>query len=196
MRLVFALAALLFAMPAEAHSLSPRFGEIYSGLLHPITTLGHLVPWIAMGLVSVAAPKPLGKWVIVIFPAAVFLGSVLATLLSIAPSVAFVNLASFVVLGGLTLWSKPLSAAVFIGLTFVFGLTHGYANNDALLTGWPLLRFGLGLVLSAYFVMTLGAALSAYLIQRGQWGQIAVRAAGSWIVAIGIVFAGFQTLAA
>jgi len=66
--LVPALALAPFA--AEAHLVSTRFGELYSGLLHPLTTLLHLVPWACLGLLAGLQRAETSRWVPLAFPLA------------------------------------------------------------------------------------------------------------------------------
>ena len=46
------LFCLLTPQCAHAHLVSTRFGEYYAGLLHPVITLSHLIPWLALALVA------------------------------------------------------------------------------------------------------------------------------------------------
>ena len=46
------LFCLLTPQWAHAHLVSTRFGEYYAGLLHPVITLSHLIPWLALALVA------------------------------------------------------------------------------------------------------------------------------------------------
>lgn len=184
-------AVVLAAEPAFAHSVSARFGELYSGLLHPITTLVHLVPWIALGLLGGSLETPKARTVLYVFPGSVAVGALCATVLPDLQWILAVNILSIVILGLLVVISWELPLGAFVALTAAFGLTHGVANNATTLTGGPLLLYVLGLALSAYLVVAMSAALSSWVNRRTRWGTIAVRAAGSWVVAIGVIFGGY-----
>ncbi len=188
------VAALIASEPAAAHSVSARFGELYSGLLHPLTTLVHLVPWLALGLLGGFIEPLKSRWVLVAFPASVAAGGLLAAVLPASGWVEALNLASFVVLGALVVLGRKLGFTVFAGLTVVFGLSHGFANNATSLAGGALLLYTLGLAAAAYMLIALTTAFSHALLERTRWGNVAVRAAGSWIVAIGLVFGGYTLL--
>jgi hydrogenase/urease accessory protein HupE len=177
--------------PALAHSVSARFGELYSGLLHPLTTLIHLVPWIALGLLAGVLETSKARSVLYAFPAAVAAGALTASVLPDFGWVQTVNVMSFVVLGALVVLSRDLSLATFGSLTVVFGITHGFANNATDLSGGPLLLYVAGIALSAYLTVVLTTAIAHFLKQRTRWGNVAIRAAGSWIIAIGVVFGGY-----
>jgi hydrogenase/urease accessory protein HupE len=67
---------MLLCLPeqAAAHLVSTRFGELYSGLLHPLTTLQHLVPWLALGLLGGLQAPRTARWALLAFPLAVLAG--------------------------------------------------------------------------------------------------------------------------
>ncbi|MEL6302775.1 MAG: HupE/UreJ family protein [Pseudomonadota bacterium] len=194
-KLLLVIPGLVIAGPAAAHSVSARFGEIYSGMLHPVTTLLHLVPWIAMGLLAGCLGPKEARRALVGFPASVAAGALVAPMLPELPWVSFVNMCSFIALGALVVVSRGISSTLFWTCLVVFGVSHGYANNDALLVGWGLARYVLGLTIAAYVVITLVSAVSTQLLGQQVWGRVAIRAAGSWIVAIGVVFSGYTLMA-
>lgn len=183
-----------FAEPVFAHSVSARFGELYSGLLHPVTTLIHLLPWIALGLLAGMLDTAKSRTVLYSFPAAVAAGAFSANVLPELGWVQTVNLLSIVILGIFVVLSRELSLRVFATLTAILGLSHGFANNTTELDGGPLILYVIGLTLSAYLCVALSTALSHALVRRTNWGRIAVRAAGSWVLAIGLVFGGYTLL--
>jgi hydrogenase/urease accessory protein HupE len=189
------LVTLFAAEPALAHSVSARFGELYSGLLHPLTTLAHLVPWLAMGLLGGFLEVRRSRWILIAFPLSVSTGVLLASVLPASVWVEGLNLASFVIVGVLVVVGRQLSFAQFATLTALFGVSHGVANGVAGLGGSGLVLYTMGVAIAAYLTITLTTALSHVLLERFGWGHIAVRAAGSWIVAIGLVFGGFTLLA-
>jgi hydrogenase/urease accessory protein HupE len=72
----------------------------------------------------------------------------------------------------------------------VLGLVHGYFNGAAM-TAAKLGLLGLAGIVSALFVV---AALAAALVValRAPWTRIAVRVAGSWIAAAGVLLLGWS----
>ncbi|MEL7312380.1 MAG: HupE/UreJ family protein [Pseudomonadota bacterium] len=193
-RIVFFLTCLSLPGLAEAHSVSTRFGEVYSGLLHPITTLIHLVPWLALGILAGAQSPARARWTLGLFPLFVAMGGVAATLVSPIEAVTVINIGSLIVLGGLVILAIPLPAVVFWAAVLIFGISHGFANVDTNLDVWGLLRYLFGIAFAAYATVALMTGLSSRVMQQDPWGQTAVRAAGSWIVAIGVVFVGYNLL--
>lgn len=195
-RAAAALFAVLSFWPvnAHAHLVSTRFGELYSGMLHPVLAFEHLLPWVALGLLGALAGHKTARWAVPVFPLSVFAGVLVAAVLPGAEGVSILNLASFVLLGGLVAANVALPTTAFLVLVTAFGLTHGYGNEAGELRGPALVLYALGVALSAYAVVTLVTAFAYTLTRRPGWGQIAVRAAGSWVLAIGLVFSGFSML--
>jgi hydrogenase/urease accessory protein HupE len=69
------------------------------------------------------------------------------------------------------------------------GLFHGYLNGAAMSQA-KLGALGLAGIVSTLFVVTALAA-AAVVAVRVPWGRIAVRVAGSWIAAIGLLLLGW-----
>lgn len=191
------VAVILLLLPdsASAHLVSTRFGELYSGLLHPLLALQHIVPWFGLGLLGALASKQSSRWLLGAFPLAVFGGVLIGAQGPELAVITWLNIASFVVVGLLVVGNARLPFAALIGLSVLFGLSHGYANTAVGIGGNPLLLYTLGVGIAAYIIITLVTAGAHLLATRRQWGRVAVRAAGSWIVATGIVFGGFSMLA-
>jgi hydrogenase/urease accessory protein HupE len=76
------------------------------------------------------------------------------------------------------------------GLALVLGLLHGYLNGSAMAQA-KLGALGLtGIVTTLFVVVALAAALVVAL--RSPWARVAVRVAGSWIAAIGLLLLGWS----
>ena len=193
--LAFAVGLLGLSEPASAHLVSTRFGELYSGLMHPLTALQHLVPWLGLGLLGGLLGNHTSRWVLLVFPLSVGAGALLAGNLPAAAAIDHVNLLSFVLLGLLVALAARPNRPTFITLTVIVGLSHGFANGTADLEGWPLLLYASGVLLAAYLLIATATAVTHRLSRRTAWGTIAIRAAGSWIVAIGLVFGGYSLMA-
>lgn len=184
----------LWPTTASAHLVSTRFGELYGGIVHPLTTLVHLVPWLGLGLLGGLQAPATARWAPWVLPVTAGVGALLGGLLPPSPVITIINLASFLVLGGLLSLAVELAAPIFIGVTALFGLTHGYANGTADLGGTDQALYVIGVALSAHVLVTLVSGAAQLTRKRATWGTIALRAAGSWIVAIGLVFGGFSLI--
>lgn len=190
------LLALCLPEPAWAHLVSTRFGELYDGLMHPLTTLQHVVPWLGLGLLGGLLDNNTSKWVLPSFPLSVGIGALLGGILPETTIVTWLNVFSFILLGLLVALALRLGRPAFIGLAILVGLSHGYANGTSELSGNPLLLYVIGVTLAAYVMLAITTSLAFALSHRAAWGNVAVRAAGSWIVAVGLVFGGYTLMQA
>ncbi|TVZ37566.1 hydrogenase/urease accessory protein HupE [Alteromonadaceae bacterium 2753L.S.0a.02] len=191
----YALAVALCLTPqlASAHLVSTRFGEFYSGLLHPLTTLAHLVPWIAFGLVAGNQKLSLTRISLLYFPAAVFLGVLIGAKLPARHLFEIVNIVTFGA-GALAALAVSLPRSALLSLLIICGLCHGIANSVSTLPIAQILLYAAGVALAAYLLLIFVATAAYVLIQRVSWGQVAVRALGSWVVAIGLMYGGYSLL--
>jgi urease accessory protein len=99
-----------------------------------------------------------------------------------------VNVVSMLVLGALVAAELPMPLAAYVALGAVLGLTHGYANGGALVPPIRPLPFVSAVGLAGFLAAICGFALADSLVRRGiPWLRIAVRVAGSWVAAIGIL---------
>jgi len=185
------LFCLLTPQWAHAHLVSTRFGEYYAGLLHPVITLSHLIPWLALALVAGLQNTASARTALPLFPLAVLAGAALGSTLPAQQWIAVINLISFLVLGGLVLAARPLPPRFFIALVMATGLSHGYANGMPELFGQGLVLYLAGVTCAAYLLVSILTAASHQLITQRSWGIIAVRAGGSWIAAIGFLYLAF-----
>jgi hydrogenase/urease accessory protein HupE len=191
--LAAALAVAAAPGTAHAHLVSTRFGDFYGGLLHPLMGLEYVIPWVALGLLAALQGSRTGRWMLLAFPLGVGLG-VAACLLAPPPGRLLfgVNLASFVIIGGLIVLARPLPAGVLAGLGAAFGLAQGWDNALAITPETNAVLFFAGVTAASYVVVTLVTGAAAAALQQATWVRIAVRAAGSWLTAIGLLVLGVK----
>jgi hydrogenase/urease accessory protein HupE len=96
----------------------------------------------------------------------------------------------FLLLGGLVVADAKLSLRAMTALAALLGLVHGYLNG----TGMGQSGFAVVAVVgvaSAVFVLI--ALAAAFVMQlRAHWARIAIRVAGSWIAASGLLLLGWS----
>lgn len=184
-----AIAMAIGPLSAQAHLVSTRFGDFYGGMLHLSLTLEHVLPLIALGLLAGLQEPRTGRWILVATPFGLLCGVLLGTAAPNLLPIEWINKASFVVLGLLvaTAWHLPL--AVLAGLGWLFGLSHGYGNGLAVTAETAVVLFSAGVIACGFVLLSLVAAAIVVLSRRADWFRIAVRAAGSWIAAIGVMVA-------
>jgi len=96
---------------------------------------------------------------------------------------------SFMIVGGLVALDRKLAPRVVVALATAAGILHGYVQGREMAGGgleWPAVLGAVAVVLVIVFLVT---TLVAWL--KPAWTRIAVRVAGSWIVAIGLLMLGW-----
>ena len=182
------LVAVLLPLPAAAHMPSSGLGPVYDGIFHLLLSPEDLIPLIALALLCGQRGAPFARRALWVVPLAWFAGGLTGMF---APSThgAALSAVSFLVLGGLVALNAQVPLALLTTLAALFGLFHGYLN------GTGLNRFADG----AYVLLGLAAAVcvivavfaSLVIPLRRPWARIAVRVAGSWIAASGLLLLGW-----
>ena len=183
------LLALLAPARAEAHLVSTGLGPVYDGIGHMLTTPEDLVPAIALALFAGLRGTGPGRRALFLLPAAWFAGG-LAGLKMRAVSAFPLPAVSFLLLGILVAVNAPLAARGVAAIAIGLGLAHGYLNGIALQASAP---GALALVGEAAILFALVALVSAFVVSLERpWTRIAVRVAGSWIAAVGLLLLGWS----
>jgi hydrogenase/urease accessory protein HupE len=189
-RVVALLAVVLWCPQAEAHLEATGMGPIYDGLMHFLTSPEDLVPALALALLAGLRGAPYGRRAMFTLPAAWLLGS-LSGLSAAAASTGTLGAALwFLFLGGLVLADAKLSLRSMTALCALLGLVHGYLNGTGMGLSVPAVVAVLGLAAAVFVLAALVAALVVQL--RAQWSRVAVRVAGSWIAASGLLMIGWS----
>lgn len=186
-----ALGLALAADAACAHVASAQAGAFYAGLLHPLTAPEHVLPMLALGLLAGQRGLHESQGVLLAFTVALAAGAGLAPSGTAPGWIALLNVGSLVVIGGSVAAAWRWPTALLYALALGFGATHGYANGAARpLDGSPPI-FVLGLVAAALLTTGYGAVVSDALRRlKPNWPRVAVRVAGSWVAAVGILVLG------
>jgi hydrogenase/urease accessory protein HupE len=197
----FALASLAAsAQAAQAHIVSVRLGDFYSGALHPLTDLQDAILWIALGLLAGAVGSAERRWLVMIFPVGLLVG--LAWGAPIGPSLTgpLATAATIVVLGLLLAANLKIPTILLWLVAFGIAVARGAANASDLTPDTNLLLFAAGLACAGYVVMTLVMAITLAFRRTDTepsvgWRVVAVRTLGGWLAAIGIMAMGVQIYA-
>lgn len=188
-----ALAGLVvaLALPATAHAHlnSTGMGPIYDGLMHFATSPEDLVPALALALLAGLRGASHGRRALFVLPGAWLLGGLLGLTASAANGSSVVSSLWFVLLGGLLAADAKLSLRVLTALAACFGFYHGYLNGAGMGPAGSAAAALLGLDFAVFALVALAAALVVRL--RAAWARIAVRVAGSWIAASGLLLLGW-----
>ncbi len=187
----FATACLLLLLPApsHAHLVNTGLGPFYDGVSHFALTPEDLLPALALALLGGQRGSRAGRLALFALPGAWLVGGFLGLALPTIGSAPALTTASFLALGGLVAAEARLRAEWVTLLAVVLGLIHGYLNGSAMSQA-RLGALGLvGIVSTLFVLVALASALVVAL--RAPWARIAVRVAGSWIAAVGLLLLGW-----
>jgi hydrogenase/urease accessory protein HupE len=184
------VAGAVLPSPAEAHLVTTGLGPLYDGISHVLLSADDLLPVLAMSMLAGLNGPAAGRRTLFGLTGAWLLGGLAGYLFGQALLPGTITCVSFLVLGGLTAADQRLSPAVAMGIAVAVGLLHGWLNGTGIAAAQ---REALGLagIGSAIFVVV--ALASAFVMSlRAGWMRIAVRVAGSWVAAIGLLMLGWS----
>lgn len=180
-------ALLAWSCHASAHSAAKGAGDFYAGLLHPLTALEHVLPFVTLGLLA-GQQGQRAQPAVLVFALSLMGGALCALVLPPLAYVGLVNILSSVLLGVLLAAAWRLPMVVLYTMAVLFGLSHGFANGAAIGEGLRPYLFIPGVGLAGLLVTAYGMISADVLLrQKANWLHIAIRVAGSWIAAIGIL---------
>ena len=172
----------------HAHLVSTGLGPLIDGVGHVVVTPEDLLPVIALALLAGLGGTAYGRKVLFVLPVAWLIGGLVGLTLGWSAPLAVTGL-SFLILGGLVGVDRPMSESVGVGLAVALGVLHGQMN------GAEMQVAGIGLVgllgtVSTLFVLV--SLVTGFVVSLERpWTRIAVRVAGSWIVAVGLLYLGW-----
>lgn len=188
MQAVAALLALACA-PAEAHLVETGFGAFYDGLAHVALTPSDLLVVVALALLAGQRGALAARWALLALPMAWLAGGALGVLRPLDTSLPLLTTLTFCSAGVLVAFDSKLPAGAVATLSVTAGLLHGYATGAAMATDGAVVLAVAGSVAAVFCIF---AILAAQVTAVGvQWGRIAVRVAGSWVAAAGLLMMGW-----
>lgn len=117
------------------------------------------------------------------------LGGLLGLTVAASNGNAILSALWFLLLGGLLAADAKLSLRAITALAALLGLYHGYLNGTGMGEFETAAVALLGLVFAVFVLIALSAAFVVRL--PAHWAHIAVRVAGSWIAASGLLMLGW-----
>jgi len=181
-----ALAALvLFPGEARAHLVTTGLGPVYDGISHFALTPEDVLPVLALALLAGLSGPRCGRAVLFVLPVAWLSGGLLGLSRSSELPLPALTASTLLALGALVALDRKLPLGLAAGLAAALGFFHGYLNGTA-----KLGALGLSGVAATLFVVV--ALVAAFVVSlRAPWSRIAVRVAGSWLVAISMLMLGW-----
>ena len=172
---------------ARAHLANTGFGPFYDGMVHLVLAPEDLLPVIALALLAGLSGPRASRWVL--FSLSLLwvmagVGGIFSGAEVVTPVLAA---GALILLGALVAADLKLPFALVLLLAAILGISHGYLNGTAMA---PAGVAGLLGVATAVFVLF---SLVSGLVVRLEalWARTAVRVAGSWIAAIGLLMLGW-----
>src|SRR5262245_34267664 len=189
---ISALVAITIALcpaPVHAHLNSTGMGPIYDGMMHFVVSPEDLIPALALALFAGLRGVRHGREALFVLPGAWLLGGLLGLMISSMNGHAALSAVWFLVLGGLLVANVKLSVRATTALAALVGLYHGCGNGSGMGQSTFAAAALMGMVCAVFVLVALGAAFVVQL--RAEWARIAVRVAGSWIAASGLLLLGW-----
>ena len=185
--LIAVFGLLLWPSYASAHLVTTGLGPVYDGIGHLVMTPEDLIPALAIALFAGLRGAAPGRRALFVLPLAWFAGGLLGVIIEGLPTVPVAAI-SFIILGVLVAADLNLSQKSFTAIVVLLGFVHGLLNGVALKDSSGIL--GLIGIMATLFVIV--AIVSAFIVSLKQpWTRIAVRVAGSWVAAIGMLMFGW-----
>jgi hydrogenase/urease accessory protein HupE len=186
-----AASAAAVAVPrlAEAHLVNTGLGAFYDGVTHLALTPEDILPIVALGFLAGLCGPRHGRRALFTLTAAWLVFGLLGAQVPEATAPPFVSVVSFLLLGALVAANARVPAALVSLFAALLGCVHGFLGGAAMARaelGWGSV---LGTVAGVFVLAALSAGLASSL--QGGWPRVAVRVAGSWIAAVGILMLGW-----
>lgn len=182
---------LLIAYPstAEAHLVTTGLGPFYDGALHLL-----LSPEDLLGLVATVALAGLqgaraGRMAVISLTMAWFIAGFAGLNLAIAFDFPWLSVSSIVIVGVLVAVNPTLPPAAVATIGGLYGTLHGLLNGSALAFTGAGLGTLAGITATVLIIALLCSA--GIVLLKAAWTRIAVRVAGSWIAAVGMLMLGW-----
>jgi hydrogenase/urease accessory protein HupE len=193
--------AALLPLPASAHLVGTRFGDFYGGLLHLLLSPEHVLPILGLGLLAGLQPPQRARWMLAALPLGMLVGLLMglwalpsadhsgnARIMAMATT-PWLAPAFIALLGLLVALAWRLPAWLLAGIAVAVGVVEGLGNGVGIGPDTSVLLYLPGTLAAGVVPLALIAAATLRLRGQADWVSIAVRAAGSWLAAIGLMVA-------
>jgi urease accessory protein len=182
---------LLVTSPAaHAHMINTGLGPFYDGLAHLFVTPEDMLPVIAIALLGGLRGAHSGRTILFILPVAWLAGSFVGRFSPVPLTLPILTAVLTVVLGGLVAADRPLSVTLVAGCGLLLGLLHGVLNGIEFARQHSIASHSVGVAVALFIIVSLLAGQVTTV--RAAWARVAVRVAGSWIAASGLLILGWS----
>ena len=183
------LGILLWPSISQAHLVNCGLGPFYDGIAHFAMSPDDLLSTLALALLAGLSGAQAGRKILFLLPPIWLLGGLFGLRLEQEVYLPLFSILSFLVIGALVALDRRLSLLLISALTCIFGFLHGFLNGSAMTQAGGGILALFGISVAVFVLIALVAALVVSL--RAQSARTAVRVAGSWITAIGLLMLGW-----
>lgn len=183
------LALLVLSGAAQAHLVTSGLGPFYDGALHLLLSPAGLLGLAAAALLAGLRGREAARLTVITVPIAWLLGGFIGMVLPVTLDLAWPSAVSLIVLGALVATDAAIPTVPIAALGGLHAGLHGLSDGSALMAAGAGGVSLLGVMLAALLTALLISALVVSL--RRFWARVAVRVAGSWIVAVGMLMLGW-----
>jgi urease accessory protein len=193
-RFVIPLACLLIGLaplPAQAHLVATGMGALYDGLVHFTLDVQDVLPLLALAFLSGLQGPQCARISLAILTVTWVTGGALALGGLVMPAVALSAATAMLLLstGGLLAANLKVPRPVYAAFAGAVGFVRGVADFALATPSLANVQMLLGTVAGVFATGALAASVS--LSARRFWMIVAMRVAGSWFAALGLLFAGW-----
>ncbi|MFA5058703.1 MAG: HupE/UreJ family protein [Opitutaceae bacterium] len=174
--------------PASAHLVSSGLGPAYDGIVHLALTPTEVLAVAVWALFAGRRGTADARLVMFILPAA-WLAAAVMGLAPAARLQGFLVSLPLILLGGLLAADAAVPRVITVSVAILVGVLHGCVDG-ASMVGASRLPMLLGAATAIFILLALLASFSVSL--RHPWALIAIRVAGSWTAAFGILLTGWS----
>lgn len=182
-------ASWMLSSPAGAHLVTTGLGPYYDGATHLLQSADDLLPALCLALLAGLNGKAAARRALFLLPAAWWLAGLAGYAMRSAPLPGLVAALSLLAAGLLTALDLRLSEPSVAGLAALLGGLHGWSNGAALAADGREAQGLAGTALALFVLVALVAAGTVTIRRPGL--RVAVRVAGSWGAAIGLLMLGW-----
>jgi urease accessory protein len=175
--------------PALAHLVTTGLGPYYDGIGHLLVTPQDLLPLLGLALLGGLGGPEVARRILFAVPAAWFLGGLVGVTRTQEVTLPVILSLSVLTVGALLALDRRWGSGAVVGVGVAVALLHGFLNGTAM--GAVGLGVGAlaGIACTAFVILALAGALG--VVHRKGWTRIAIRVAGSWMVATGLFMLGW-----
>jgi len=183
------LVLLLCPGSAEAHLVTTGFGPVYDGISHLALSPEDWVPVLTLAFFAGLRGPEAGRSTLFLLPVAWLAGGLVGLRAQTLPAFAIPAI-SFLIPGALVAADLRMKPGAVAALAVILGFIHGWRNGAVMQLAAAGALELIGMI-SALFVVV--ALVDAFVVSlKRPWTRIAVRVAGSWIAATGLLLLGWS----